>query len=83
MLTAALNVSTGEVPIHLRKGHTGADVLRLFKNRENSRCFAPTRQCKLPIKRLGGLEGNVHLPLSAFVIGECPVRFIFSKIFSG
>ena len=28
-------------------------------------------------------EGNVHLLLSAFVIAECPVRFIFSEIFSG
>ena len=30
-LFAALNVGTGEVLTHLRKGHTGADVLRFFK----------------------------------------------------
>jgi DDE superfamily endonuclease len=30
-LFAALNVGTGQVPAQLRKGHTGADVLRFFK----------------------------------------------------
>jgi transposase len=30
-LFAAMNVGTGEVLTHLRKGHTGADVLRFFK----------------------------------------------------
>jgi transposase len=30
-LFAAMNVGTGQVLTHLRKGHTGADVLRFFK----------------------------------------------------
>ena len=30
-LFAAMNVGTGEVHTHLRKGHTGADVLAFFK----------------------------------------------------
>ena len=30
-LFATMNVGTGEVHTHLRKGHTGADVLAFFK----------------------------------------------------
>jgi len=33
-LFAAMNVATGEVHTHLTKGHTGADVLRFFKQIE-------------------------------------------------
>ena len=54
-LFAAMNIATGEVLTDLRKGHTGADVLRFFKQIDASVPRGSGRA-----RRAGQLVGPLH-----------------------